>query len=54
LRPGDPDRTTGRSRSSKEPAPVVITMDDVLACVTAGHDVVDRVFEFDAEAAWHA
>jgi hypothetical protein len=28
-------------------------VDDILARVAAGHDVVDGVFVFDAESAWH-
>ena len=28
-------------------------MDDVLARVAAGHDMVDGAFVFDAESAWH-
>jgi hypothetical protein len=35
-----------------EAAAVVIVVDDVLACVVAGHDVVDGGFVFDAESAW--
>jgi hypothetical protein len=50
--PAGPDH--GPLEVEEEPASIVVIMDDVLACVAAGHDMVDRVFEFDAEAAWHA
>lgn len=38
----------------EDAAAVVIVVNDVLACVSARHDVVDGVFVFDAESSWHS
>ena len=37
----------------QEPGAVVVVVNDVLACVSPGHDVVDGTFEFEAKSAGH-
>ena len=37
----------------QEPAPVIVVLDDVLARVSAGHDVVNGAFEFETKPAGH-
>ena len=37
----------------QEPGPVIVVLNDVLARVSAGHDVVDGTFEFETEPAGH-
>jgi hypothetical protein len=43
----------GSLEVEEEPASVVIIIDDVLACVPTRQDMVDDVFEFNAQATWH-
>ena len=48
-----PQRRTERSRSRQEPGPVIVVLNDVLARVSAGHDVVNGTFEFETKSAGH-
>ena len=46
-------RRTERSRSRQEPGAVIVVVNDVLARISAGHDVVNGAFEFDAKPTGH-
>ena len=38
---------------AQEPGPVLVVVNDVLARVSAGHDVVNGTFEFETKSAGH-
>ena len=45
--------STDRSRSVRSRVAVIVVVNDVLARVSAGHDVVDGTFEFEAKPTGH-